>query len=93
VARVLQVGCYDSLHTQQYAKLEVEYALFPLKEAVYGAMKHTYVKRPWQLVEECLQGQGHFRHVFEPVRQEDVVHTIPDPVDRYWATARADKAA
>jgi pyruvate ferredoxin oxidoreductase beta subunit len=38
---------YDRSHTQQYAKLGVEYGFFPLKEAVYRAVKHTYVKRPW----------------------------------------------
>jgi pyruvate ferredoxin oxidoreductase beta subunit len=84
---------YDPSHTQQYAKLGVECGIFPLKEAVYGEVKHTYVKRQWRPVEEYLQGQGRFRHLFEPVRQESALHTIQDAVDRYWATARADKTA
>jgi hypothetical protein len=63
-----------------------------LQEAVYGAVKYTYVKRQWWLVAEYFQGQARFRHLFETVWREGVLHTIQDPVNRHWATARTDKA-
>jgi pyruvate ferredoxin oxidoreductase beta subunit len=47
------------------------------------------VKRRWRPVEEYLQGQGRFRHLFEPVRQEAVLHTMQEAVDRYWAKVKS----
>jgi pyruvate ferredoxin oxidoreductase beta subunit len=35
-------------------------------------------------VEEYLRGQGRFRHLFEPVRNEAVLARIQSNVDRYW---------
>jgi pyruvate ferredoxin oxidoreductase beta subunit len=80
---------YDPSHSQQYAKLAVECGCFPLKEAVSGEVTHTYVRRQWRPVEEYLQGQGRFRHLFEPVRQEGVIQLMQEAVDRYWASAHA----
>ena len=71
----------------------MECGIFPLKEAVHGEVKHAYVKRQWRPVEAYLQGQGRFRHLFEPARQESALDAIQQAVDRYWATARADKTA
>lgn len=76
---------YDPAKTLQYARLGVECGLFPLKEAVEGEVTHTYVKRKWRPVEEYLRGQGRFRHLFEPVRQDAVIDALQDAVDRYWA--------
>jgi pyruvate/2-oxoacid:ferredoxin oxidoreductase beta subunit len=59
------------------------------KEAVGGEVMHIYVKRRWRPVEEYLQGQGRFRHLFEPVRQEVVIGAIQEAVDRYWAGVSA----
>lgn len=80
---------YDPAKTQEYARLAVECGLFPLKEAVHGEVTHTYVKRGWRPVEEYLQGQGRFRHLFEPVRQEAAIRTIQEEVDRYWAGVKS----
>lgn len=76
---------YDPAKTQHYARLGVECGVFPLKEAVDGEVMHTYVKRTWRPVEEYLQGQGRFRHLFEPVRQEDILRSMQERIDRYWA--------
>jgi pyruvate ferredoxin oxidoreductase beta subunit len=84
---------YDPAQTQEYAKSGVECGIFPLKEAVHGEVKHTYVKQKWKLVEEYLQGQGRFRHLFEPIRQQSVLDAIQHGVDRYWATVRTDTTA
>lgn len=80
---------YDPSHTQEYARLAVDCGLFPLKEAIDGEVTHTYVERRWRPVEEYLQGQGRFRHLFEPVRQEAVLHTMQEAVDRYWAKVKS----
>jgi hypothetical protein len=46
-------------------------------------------------VEAYLQGQGRFRHLFEPTRQDAVLARIQAEVDRYWAaespSSRASK--
>jgi len=76
---------YDPAKTQEYARLAVECGIFPLKEAVHGEVRHTYVKRKWRPVEEYLQGQGRFRHLFEPRRQDAILRARQDAVDRYWA--------
>jgi pyruvate ferredoxin oxidoreductase beta subunit len=80
---------YDPAKTQAYARLAVECGVFPLKEAVHGEVRHTYVKRRWRPVEEYLQGQGRFRHLFEPVRRDDVIRALQAAVDRYWAGVTA----
>ncbi len=80
---------YDPSQTQEYARLAVECGIFPLKEAVHGEVTHTHVKRRWRPVEEYLRGQGRFRHLFEPVRQEAVLRTMQEAVDRYWVGVKA----
>jgi len=79
---------YDPAKTQAYARLGVECGIFPLKEAVYGEVTHTYVRRTWRPVEMYLQGQSRFQHLFAPVRQEAVIRRIQDEVDGYWAAVR-----
>jgi pyruvate ferredoxin oxidoreductase beta subunit len=43
------------------------------------------VPRKRRAVEEYLAGQGRFRHLFEPVRQDAVIAAIQADVDGYWA--------
>ncbi|HEX9870683.1 MAG TPA: pyruvate synthase, partial [Candidatus Tectomicrobia bacterium] len=80
---------YDPAKSQEYARLAVECGLFPLKEAVHGEVTHTFVKRRWRPVEEYLRGQGRFQHLFEPVRQEAVLRSMQEAVDRYWVGVNA----
>jgi pyruvate ferredoxin oxidoreductase beta subunit len=74
---------FDPAHTPDVAKLAVECGIWPLKEAINGEVVHTYVptRRP---VEEYLKLQGRFRHLFEPVRQEEAIRHIQECVDKYW---------
>ncbi|MBI3327853.1 MAG: pyruvate synthase [Nitrospinae bacterium] len=76
---------YDPAQTQAYARLGVECGLFPLKEAVYGEVTHTYIRRTWRPVEAYLQGQRRFQHLFDPVRQDAIIRNLQEGVDRYWA--------
>ena len=76
---------FDPAKTNVYARLQVETGLFPLKEALGdGPVIHTYAPKARRPVEEYLQGQGRFRHLFEPTRQEAVIAQIQAEVDRYW---------
>jgi len=75
---------YDPEQTADYARLAVETGVFALKEAVDGVVTHTYVPRRKRPVEDYLQGQGRYRHLFEPVRNEEAIKQIQTQVDRYW---------
>lgn len=77
---------FDPSRTMEYARLQVETGVFPLKEAVNGGpVVHTHVPRKRRPVAEYLEGQGRFRHLFDPVRQDAVIDTIQADVDGYWA--------
>jgi len=82
---------YDPAKTQGYARLAVECGIFALKEAVYGEVTHTYMRPAWRPVEEYLQGQGRYRHLFEPVRQEEAIRRIQEAVNRYWAEVQSER--
>ena len=71
----------------QVAKLAVDTGVWPLKEAHDGDLVHTVRPRHFRPVEDYLRGQARYRHLFEPVRQESVLHRLQDEVDRYWAEA------
>jgi pyruvate ferredoxin oxidoreductase beta subunit len=76
---------YDPARTAEYARLAVDTGIFALKEAVAGVVKHTHIPRTRRPVEEYLQGQGRYRHLFEPTRQQEALAAIQAQVDRYWA--------
>jgi pyruvate ferredoxin oxidoreductase beta subunit len=79
---------FDPARMIEYARLQVETGLFPLKESIGGApVVHTHRPAKRRPVEEFLRGQGRFRHLFEPVRQDAVIARIQASVDRYWARA------
>ncbi|MBI4641593.1 MAG: pyruvate synthase [Candidatus Tectomicrobia bacterium] len=74
----------DPAKTHEAAKLAVETGLWPLKEAIYGEVHHTYIPKKFPRIEEYLAMQGRFRHLFSPVKQEEVIQKIKEEVDRYW---------
>jgi pyruvate ferredoxin oxidoreductase beta subunit len=77
---------YDPEHTAEYARLAVETGIFALKEAVDSVVTHTYTPRRRRPVTAYLQGQGRYRHLFEPIADEAAIARIQEQVDRYWAT-------
>jgi pyruvate ferredoxin oxidoreductase beta subunit len=80
---------YDPRFSGDAARLAVETGIFPLKEAVDGLVEHTVrPKRPVP-VEEYLRGQGRFRHLFEPIRNDAAIRRIQAEVDAYWARVPA----
>jgi pyruvate ferredoxin oxidoreductase beta subunit len=75
---------YDPQHTAEYARLAVDTGLFALKEVVDGTVAHTHIPRRRRPVVDYLEGQGRYRHLFEPQRNEVAIQQIQAQVDRYW---------
>ncbi|MDW8083930.1 MAG: hypothetical protein RMI49_01845 [Candidatus Caldarchaeum sp.] len=65
------------------SKLAVECGVWPLKEAVHGEVKHTFVPRILKPVEEYRRRQARFRHLFDP-RRQDIIDIIQEQIYRYW---------
>ncbi len=78
---------FEPSATIQIGKLAVRSGYWPLKEYEEGRVSHTKLppaqgKRP--LVEEYLQRQGRFNHLFTPSRNDKVISEIQARVDSYW---------
>lgn len=76
---------YGPERTAEYARLAVQTGVFAPKEAVDGVVTHTYIPRQRRAVEDYLQGQGRYRHLFEPQRNDTAIRQMQEQVDRYWA--------
>ena len=68
-------------------KLAVDCGIWPLKEWQGDQVIHTVVPHQFHRVEDYLQMQSRYRHLFEPERQEAILGQLQDEVDRYWARA------
>jgi len=65
------------------AKLAVQTGIWPLKEAVNGVVEHTIIPK-FKPVEEYLKTQNRYDHLFNPVKQLDVINVIKEDVECYW---------
>ncbi len=77
--------------SEELAGLAVETGIWPLKEALHGKVRHTYIPNRFLPVEDYLRPQRRFRHLFQPQRQEDALGRIQSRVDRYWAHVREEE--
>jgi pyruvate ferredoxin oxidoreductase beta subunit len=75
----------------ELAHLAVETGLWPLKEAVAGHVRHTYIPNRFRPVTEYLEPQRRFQHLFKPQRNETALATIQSKVDAYWNRVRAQE--
>lgn len=75
----------------ELAHLAVETGVWPLKEAVHGQVRHTYVPNRFRPVADYLQPQRRFGRLFSPQRDEQELARIQAAVDGYWATVRAEE--
>ncbi len=75
---------FDPRLADDVARLAVDTGIWPLKEAVDGRVRHTFVPNRRPPVEEYLRPQGRFRHLFEPRPRRDMIDAIQARVDRYW---------
>jgi pyruvate ferredoxin oxidoreductase beta subunit len=76
---------YDPALGDELARLAVETGVWPLKEAVHGEVRHTYIPSRFRPVTEYLEPQRRFRHLFKPVRQESLLEQIQKSIDAYWS--------
>jgi pyruvate ferredoxin oxidoreductase beta subunit len=75
---------YDPQYSADIGKLAVSTGIWPLKEYRDGKITHTKIPHPRKPVEDYLQTQGRFKHLFEPQRDEKLIKEIQARVDRYW---------
>ena len=75
---------YDPQETVNIGKLAVKTGIWPLKEYVDGKVVHTKIPRERKPVEDYLQLQGRYKHLFEPERNDELINEIQQRVDRYW---------
>lgn len=76
---------FDPQETVEIGRLAVKTGIWPLKEYVDGRVVHTKIPHPRLPVEEYLKRQGRFAHLFQPVRQEELLRELQAQVDAYWA--------
>jgi pyruvate ferredoxin oxidoreductase beta subunit len=75
---------YDPQQSVDVGRLAVKAGIWPLKEYIDGQVVHTRIPRERVPVEEYLQLQGRFTHLFEPRRNDQLIAEIQARVDRYW---------
>lgn len=75
---------YDPKDSVAIGKLAVQTGVWPLKEYRGGKVVHTKLPRERAPVEEYLQLQGRFRHLFQPQRNEKLLAELQARVDAYW---------
>ncbi len=75
---------YDPKETVEIGKLAVQTGVWPLKEYIDGKVVHTKIPRQRKPVEEYLQKQGRFSHLFKPERNEKLLTEIQQRIDAYW---------
>jgi pyruvate ferredoxin oxidoreductase beta subunit len=76
---------YDPKESVEIGRLAVKTGVWPLKEYENGVVTHTRVPRERAPVEDYLQLQGRFRHLFQPGRDDAMLAEIQGRVDAYWA--------
>jgi pyruvate ferredoxin oxidoreductase beta subunit len=84
---------FDPELSDEIARMAVETGIWPLKEAVDGEVRHTYIPDKLNPVEEYLHPQRRFRHLFLPERQEQKLRIIQQNVNEYWEHVRLRETA
>jgi pyruvate ferredoxin oxidoreductase beta subunit len=79
---------YDPKESVEIGRLAVKTGIWPLKEYVDGKIVHTHVPHPRLPVEEYLNKQGRFAHLFKPTRNVTFIGEIQARVDAYWAAVK-----
>lgn len=81
---------YDPKDSSEIGELAVKTGIWPLKEYIDGKIVHTKVPKKRLPVEEYLNKQGRFAHLFKPSRNETLLHGIQQRVDDYWQAVNDD---
>jgi pyruvate ferredoxin oxidoreductase beta subunit len=75
---------YDPSQSYRVAKLALDAGVWPLKEAIHGQVRHTYIPEHRHPVEEYLATQQRFGHLFAPEKQSKILKSMQDAADNYW---------
>lgn len=75
---------FDPRLGDELAHLAVKTGIWPLKEAMGGVVRHTFIPKRFLPVEDYLRPQLRFRHLFEPKSHTEALQTIQQRVDHYW---------
>ncbi len=78
---------FDPSLTVKIGRLAVQTGIWPLKEYRDDRTVHTRIVRHRKPVEEYLQLQDRFRHLFEPERNDREIAAIQARIDQYWGKA------
>jgi len=78
---------FDPRDTIEVEKLAVQTGIWPLREAVEGVVRHTFVPRALSPVRDYLKTQERFRHLFVPTEKTEAISAIQDSVLSYWKEA------
>ena len=81
---------YDPKESIEIGKLAVKTGIWPLKEYVDGKVTHTKLPHPRIPVEEYLNKQGRFAHLFKPQRNEALLSELQAKVDSYWKNIESE---
>ena len=79
---------FDPKESVAIGKLAVRSGVWPLKECIRGTVQHTKIPGKRLPVENYLQGQGRFRHLFEPQKNQRLLNDIQHGIDSYWENIR-----
>jgi len=79
---------FDPRLGDELAHLAVKTGIWPLKEALGGVVRHTFIPKRFLPVEEYLRPQLRFRHLFEPKPHTEALQIIQHRVDQYWDHVR-----
>ncbi len=80
---------FDTRNSVEIEKLAVQTGVWPLKESVNGAVRHTFVPRALIPVSDYLKTQERFNHLFEPSEKTEAIDAIQESVNVYWKEAGA----
>ena len=84
---------FDPKESVEVEKLAVQTGIWPLKESVDGAVRHTVVPRALTPVREYLRAQERYEHLFKPVEKTEAIAAIQKAVNEYWAKAADQEGA
>ena len=75
---------FDPKDSSEIGKLAVKTGVWPLKEYIDGKIIHTKAPKKRLPVEEYLNKQGRFAHLFKPERNDELINEIQQRLDAYW---------
>ena len=84
---------YDPSLSVKVEKLAVTTGVWPLKEAIDGSVKHTFLPRALSPVREYLKTQERYSHLFYPSENKAAIAEIQTSVNNYWKLVAQSEGA